>query len=218
MTPAVTSIGLPTMLRQAAPKVVLATSRLVLRKMNRDDVVRISALNDLLQQKDVDVPALDKAALAELCASFEAEWRQHGIGHLAIVRREDDRIIGHIHLKWLSDCKTARTAELSYAIDAPYQSRGYATEAVDAVLGFAFDQAGLDYVIACIEPDNQASVRVAEKNGMAPVAEGRYRYRLMRRYLLPAMMWRFHQKQRRAAQAAGAPAQDSAATGAPAGA
>lgn len=213
MTPAVTSIGLPKETRQVTRGVVLVTPRLVLRLMDHADVARISALSDLMRQKDVDAPALDYAALDELCTLFQAEWRQHGIGHLVIVRRDDDRTIGHIHLKRLLDCKTGRAAELSYAIDGPYQSQGYATEAVDAVLRFAFDEAGFDYVVACVEPDNLASVRVAEKNGMAPVAEGRVRSQQMRRYLLPALMWRFHQKLRRPA-----PAPDAVATVASAGA
>ncbi len=203
--------------RRATPRVVLTTARLVLRAMDRADVVRISALNDLLLQKDVNLPALDHEALDELCARFDAEWRFQGMGHLMILRRDDGQPIGHVHLKWLADAKSGRTAELSYAIDAPYQRQGYATEAVDGVLGFAFDKAGLDYVIACVEPENVASVRVAEKNGMAPMAEGRFRYRLMRRYLLPALMWRFHQKQKTSASRPPAPGPDTA-TGPSAGA
>ena len=192
-----TPLSSPPRNRRATPRVVLETLRLVLRAMDRGDVVRISALNDLLLQKDVDVPALDHGALDELWARFDAEWRLHGIGHLMILRRDGDQPVGHVHLKSLADAKAGRTAELSYAIDAPYQGQGYATEAVGGVLRFAFDKAGLDYVIACVEPDNLASVRVVEKNGMAPMAEGRFRYRLVRRYLLPALMWRFHQKLRK---------------------
>ena len=191
-----TSFSRPPQNRRATPRVALATPRLVLRAMDRADVVRISALNDLLLQKDVNVPALDHEALDELCERFDAEWRIQGMGHLMILRRDGYQPVGHVHLKWLADAKSGRTAELSYAIDAPYQGQGYATEAVEGVLGFAFDKAGLDYVIACVEPDNIASVRVAEKNGMAPMAEGRFRHRLMRRYLLPALMWRFNQKQK----------------------
>ncbi len=202
MTLAGTSFSSPSSGRGAPRGVAVATARLDLKAMDRGDVVRISALNDLLQQKDVDVPALDREALDELCARFDAEWRFHGMGHLMILRREDDQPVGHVHLKWLADAKSGRTAELSYAIDAPYQNQGYATEAVDGMLGFAFDRAGLDYVIACVEPDNLASVRVAEKNGMAPMAEGRFRYRLVRRYLMPALMWRFHKKLRGRAAAA----------------
>lgn len=196
MTLAGTSFSSPSSGRQAPRQVALVTSRLELKAMDRGDVVRISALNDLLPQKDVDVPALDHEALDELRGRFEAEWQALGIGHLLVRRRDDGQPIGHVHLKWLPDCNAGRTAELSYAIDAPYQGHGYATEAVGGVLRFAFEEAGLDYVIACVEPDNLASVRVVEKNGMARIAEGRFRYRLVRRYLLPALMWRFHQKLR----------------------
>ncbi len=199
MTFAGTSFGSLPPGRQARREVALSTPRLDLKAMDRGDVARISALSDLLQQKDVDVPALDHEALGELCGRFEAEWQAHGIGYLLVRRRDDGQPVGQVHLKWLPDCSAGRAAELSYAIDVLYQGHGYATEAVAGVLRFAFEEAGLDYVIACVEPDNLASVRVVEKNGMAPMAEGRFRYRLVRRYLLPALMWRFHQKLRRQA-------------------
>ena len=48
---------------------------------------------------------------------------------------------------------------------------GYATEAAAPVLDHAFRTAGLDTIVADIDPANTASIRVAEKIGLAWVAD-----------------------------------------------
>ena len=50
-----------------------------------------------------------------------------------------------------------------------------ATEAAGAVLARALGPLGLVAVVALIHPDNRASIRVAEKVGMARVGVARYR-------------------------------------------
>ena len=180
--------------RQATLEVALATRRLRIRSMRRDDVARIYEVNRSLNPKYLSAPALDAEGLEELRQQFEAEWLLTGLGYLMVCRKDDDASVGHVRLKWIPDCASGRAAELTYAVAPLFQGEGYATEAVAAVLRFAFEEAGLDYVVACVEPDNIASVRVVEKNGMVPVAEGRVHHRHMRRYLVPASMWRAQQR------------------------
>ena len=43
--------------------------------------------------------------------------------------------------------------------------KGYATEAARAVLDHGFREVGLDRIVACVYPDNAASIRVAERLG-----------------------------------------------------
>ena len=47
-----------------------------------------------------------------------------------------------------------------------YWGRGYATEAAQAVRDYAFNRLRLPRLIAMIDPQNIASIRVAEKLGM----------------------------------------------------
>jgi RimJ/RimL family protein N-acetyltransferase len=189
MTVAATALQPPNRGRQAPEGVVLATRRLRVRPMIRDDVERIYEVNRHLNPEYLSAPALDAAGLEELRAAFEGEWLATGMGYLMACRIEDDEPLGHVRLKLIPNCASGRTAELTYAIAATHQNQGYATEAVAAVLRFAFEDARLDYVVACVEPENLASCRVVEKNGMVTVAKGRVYGRMMRRYLLPQTMW-----------------------------
>jgi ribosomal-protein-alanine N-acetyltransferase len=54
-------------------------------------------------------------------------------------------------------------------------AQGLATEAARAVRDHAFDHLQLPRVISLIHPDNIASRRVAEKNGMTPEKETIFR-------------------------------------------
>jgi RimJ/RimL family protein N-acetyltransferase len=65
------------------------------------------------------------------------------------------------------------TAQMGFILMKEYQGRGYATEAVHAVLNHAFGALGLHRVTLHIDPENVASQRVAHKLGFR--LEGRMR-------------------------------------------
>jgi RimJ/RimL family protein N-acetyltransferase len=78
------------------------------------------------------------------------------IGAVALlIQREDER------------------AELGYWIGRPYWNQGYGTEAARAVIGFGFQQLGLNRIYAHHFVRNPASGRVLQKLGMSH--EGRLR-------------------------------------------
>ena len=56
--------------------------------------------------------------------------------------------------------------KIGYTMSPAYQGRGYATEAVRALIAYAFDTLGADVVRAYASALNLASIRVAEKVGM----------------------------------------------------
>ena len=59
---------------------------------------------------------------------------------------------------------------VGYAIYGDYEGRGYATEAVKAMVGWAFGQPGVREVRALAPVWNTPALRVAENVGMRPVA------------------------------------------------
>ena len=56
--------------------------------------------------------------------------------------------------------------KVGYTIDPRFQGRGYATEAVAALVGYAFDTLDADVVRAYAGAENAPSIRVMEKVGM----------------------------------------------------
>lgn len=93
--------------------------------------------------------------------------------HMLVVARseEPDAVIGHLTLKpasvdWDgSGTPSSRTA-LGWALDPAWHGRGYATQALDALLSIAFDGLGLAEVVAFCSPANVPSRAMMERAGM----------------------------------------------------
>lgn len=94
----------------------------------------------------------------------------------AIVLKASDKIIGTIHLAKF-DC-TNLNAELGYWIGKPFWGKGYATEASNLMLRFAFKNLKLHKVSAQHFADNIASSRVLLKAGFK--LEGLFRQHRLR--------------------------------------
>ncbi|QNO36466.1 GNAT family N-acetyltransferase [Protaetiibacter sp. SSC-01] len=83
---------------------------------------------------------------------------------VGIVRREDGLLIGDLVLFHLQP--EHGTAEVGWVMRPDVAGRGYATEAVRALLGAAFGVYGLRRIVARIDAENTASARLAERLGM----------------------------------------------------
>ena len=78
------------------------------------------------------------------------------------IERREGELIGCIELRPESE---PAGATVGFWIGRPYWGRGYAGEALAAVVDHAFDDLGLPRVEASARPDNRASIRVQEKLG-----------------------------------------------------
>ena len=83
----------------------------------------------------------------------------------ALIGREENRMIGYCgFFRQIVDA--VNEIEIGYRLHPDYWDRGLATEAARAVRDYAFEELKLPRVISLIHPDNHASRRVTEKNGM----------------------------------------------------
>lgn len=92
-----------------------------------------------------------------------AEVGERGDGGAQFLVCHDERPVGFVTLYDLD--WRARNAEISYLIRPTEQGQGYATEAVDICLGYAFDELGLEKVYAVVREGNEGSIQVLEKFG-----------------------------------------------------
>ena len=68
----------------------------------------------------------------------------------------------------LRGLNTDGSVEIGYGISKEFCGKGYATEAVNAVVDWAMEQSGIARIEAETDPDNTASQRVLEKCGFIP--------------------------------------------------
>jgi RimJ/RimL family protein N-acetyltransferase len=87
------------------------------------------------------------------------------------LRNNNPVLVGSIGLKNMDLIN--KKADLGYWIGQEYWGRGIATECVRLIIDYAFHSSdlGLREVIAYVFPENIASIRVLEKNGMKKKGE-----------------------------------------------
>lgn len=143
------------------PAASLETDRLLLRPFVTDDWRGLQAYvtDEEVMRYDRPWPKSDED-LRE-AATYLAE---HG-GYWAVCLKSTGHLIGHVtciqsepypFLNW----------DLGFGLNPEFQHRGYAFEASERVLRFAFEECGARRVFASCDPDNAPAYRLLERLGM----------------------------------------------------
>lgn len=144
----------------------LTTRRLALRGLRLGDAARIRRLagDRAVAENTLRIPHPYEEGMAKQWIREQKERYEEGREvTFAIVPRRGKGLIGMIGLVLTE--KHSR-GELGYWIGKPYWSRGYATEAAEAVLRYGFETLRLHRIWAGHFGRNPASGRVLEKIGM----------------------------------------------------
>lgn len=155
-------------------KTTLITKRLVLRPWKQDD------LDDFFEYASVDgvgqmagwKPHENKQETQKILDSFiehkktfALEYQGKVIGSLGIELYNEERFPEFADLK----CR-----EIGYVLSKAYWGNGFMPEAVNEVLRYLFEDAGLDVIFCGHFLSNHQSARVQEKCGFRHYAYGKY--------------------------------------------
>lgn len=149
-------------------KLPIATDRLMLRPFERKDVDLVTRYHLLpAVQRYLVRPTRypeDVAGAVEIMRSQVGLQRPGDTLTLAMERRGDSALIGHVSLKWAD--ATAGQGELYFAIDPAHAGSGYLTEALTAVLDLAFAHFHIHRVFVRCDGRNHHSIKLMQKLGM----------------------------------------------------
>ena len=81
---------------------------------------------------------------------------------LSILKQGTDTVIGDIGIHFLDD---ERQVEIGYTLDKTERKKGYASEAVKAVISFLFSKLNKHRITASVDPANLPSFALLEKLG-----------------------------------------------------
>ncbi|MDO5027409.1 MAG: GNAT family N-acetyltransferase [Tissierellia bacterium] len=145
---------------------IFESDRLYFRRFTFKDVGRVTYLFN-----DEEVSKYFSSLPFPYKESHAKEWIGHQnenfkydlVYDFAIVDKRDDRIIGSISM--FNVVKHKKTS-IGYMIGRDYWGRGYATEALKAVIEYAFSIKGFHKLYAQFIEGNLASERVMQKAGM----------------------------------------------------
>ena len=150
-----------------AKSIILESKRLILRRLVSEDLDALWALycDPEITRYIPDAPkTLDEARK-------ELEWHKNGhprnpdLGLWATIHKGTGRLIGRCGLlPWTIEGQ--EEVEVAYTIARDFWGQGLATEAAQGIVRHAFERLNITRLICVIEPENIASMKVAEKIGM----------------------------------------------------
>lgn len=147
----------------------LRTARLVLRTFEPADAARMVEIQSNWKVTRMLRLAPWPPTVEAMAAWVDLHGREWAAGEAyRFAVTLDGQIIGAADL----DDITAQSGEIGYWFDEPWWGGGYATEAAQAVIAFAFEELGLSRITAGHAADNLASGKVLTKLGFCPVGEG----------------------------------------------
>lgn len=153
----------------------LNSDRIVLRWLSESD---LSALFDIFSNPEVmrywsSPPFTDIAEARQMLKDIQENYQIGGALQLGIERRKDQVLIGTCTLHNFN--LRSRRAEVGYALGRPYWRQGYMLDALRVMIGYAFENLGLNRLEADIDPRNAASEKLLVRLGF--VKEGYLRQR-----------------------------------------
>jgi RimJ/RimL family protein N-acetyltransferase len=167
-----------------AGKTILETQRMLLREFDEGDVepfYRMGSDPAVIRYTGDPGGGFTSVehALEVLHSHPIADYRKYGFGRWACVLKASGAVIGFAGLKYLPD---QQEVDLGYRLLPAYWGQGLATEACRAVLDYGRTRLGIGRIIALVDPENVASVRILQKLGLTPAGQGEYLGKCFARY------------------------------------
>jgi RimJ/RimL family protein N-acetyltransferase len=145
----------------------IATERLVLRAYREDDLEPTLAYYSLpeVARYIPFEPWTHEDAVEQLGRRLRRTGIDADERGLGLVVEHAGQVIGDVAL-WCAD-DTGRRGEMGWAFRPDVAGRGFATEAVRALVDVAFGHYGMQRVLAQLDARNAASARLCERVGMS---------------------------------------------------
>ncbi|MBX5065469.1 GNAT family N-acetyltransferase [Rhizobium lentis] len=156
----------------------LETERLTLRPHRLDDFEAHAALwaDEEVVRFITGVPSTREQSWSRMLR-LAGMWHHMGFGFLAMVEKESRQFIGEagfLEARREMEPSIEGTMEVGWALMPTAQGRGYAAEALAALIGWAEAHFPGKAMSCIISPDNVASLRVAAKLGFRETARTQY--------------------------------------------
>jgi RimJ/RimL family protein N-acetyltransferase len=154
----------------------IETERLLLRRSRPEDAATISAYRsdpNVNRQQGWDRTDLEGVLADIVEMSGRSPGEPGGWVQFTVEERGGGRIVGDVGLS-VADGEPG-VIKVGYTIDPAFQGLGYATEAIRALVEYAFETLGAELVRAHASAENAPSIRVAQKVGMRLVERFEHR-------------------------------------------
>jgi len=149
----------------------IETTRLILRPFTPDD---LDEAYDVFESHP-DVWKYDpghqrtREQRAVIIMNYASSNLVDGEGNLAITLKEERALIGYVGLQLYilpTEPIASPEVELFYKLGKPWWGQGYAIEACNAMISYAFEDLSLGRLVTVVSRENEPSIRLMKKIGM----------------------------------------------------
>lgn len=141
------------------------TERLAIRKLTHDDFETLIAIMGKPEVMYAWEHGFSEDDVRSWIERQLTRYTKDGIGYFAVELKESGQLIDQAGLM-KTTINGNEVVEIGYIFDNTYWHNGYATEAAESLIAYAFDCLELPAVYCSIRPENKASIRVAKRLGM----------------------------------------------------
>ncbi|MBX9944633.1 MAG: GNAT family N-acetyltransferase [Reyranella sp.] len=145
------------------PHPSISTKRLVLTPYEMRDVNELHrVMSDPRVMLHIGKGALSRLEVLDIVTRVVASWNETGMGWWTIRLKEDGYLIGQICLRPEKDLGEIA---VGYALDVAFWRKGYAREALQAVVAYGFKEKSLRRIAAIVRAENADSRALLERCG-----------------------------------------------------
>ncbi len=167
--------------RRAIEVPVIETQRLTMRGHRLEDFVDCAAMwADPLVTRHIGGKPFSKEETWARLLRYAGHWSWLGFGYWAIEEKDTGSFVGELGFAdYKRDIEPSLEGapELGWALASGVHGKGYATEAVRAIVAWGEAHFGLVRTVCIVHPENLASIRVAEKCGYREFQRATYKGR-----------------------------------------
>ncbi len=148
------------------PPTILGTARLRLEPFDDRHLEGLNALNsDPLVMRYITGRAETREETQASITRVRARWAEWGYSWWAFIEHDSGQIVGAGCIQHLGR-ERANPLEIGWRLRQDRWGRGLASEAAQAMAGFAFDTVQAPLLVAVCHTENQASAKVMQRLGM----------------------------------------------------
>jgi RimJ/RimL family protein N-acetyltransferase len=158
---------------------VIETERLRLRAHRLDDFAASAEMwsDPIVIRHTTGKPQTPEEVWARLLR-YIGHWAMLGYGFWALEEKASGEFVGEIgfaDFKRIIEPSLDGMPEIGWVLVSRFHGKGYATEGVRAVIAWGDEHFGATKTVCLIQPENLASIRVAEKFGYREYARSTYK-------------------------------------------
>jgi len=149
-----------------AKTIHLETERLILREWEDYDLADFARMNADPVVMQYLPRTFDEKATKRHMAEFQKHFKKHGYGLYVLEERETGEFVGFTGLNHVDfEAKFTPAIELAWRLDYEFWGKGYGSEAAKGVMNHAFNDLGIDELVAFTVYDNTRTIHLMEKLG-----------------------------------------------------